>query len=62
MDERKDDKKKANAEEPARVPHTPEENEAARKQADGVPKSYAGDDQPDESPFGSSGSGGTGGG
>lgn len=57
-----DDVKKKKPEEPAKVPHTEEEDAAARKQADGVPKSYAGDDEPDDSPFGSTGSGGSGGG
>ena len=56
------EKKKPDEKAPAKVAHTREEDDAARKQADGVPKSYAGDDEPDESPFGSTGSGGTGGG
>lgn len=56
------EKKKLDESVPAKVPHSKEEDDAARKQADGVPRSYAGDDAPDESSFGSTGSGGTGGG
>jgi hypothetical protein len=49
-------------EEPAKTPHTEEEDENARKQADGVPRSYAGDREGEETDTGVTGQGGTGGG